>query len=104
MSPSRRYLLAFAAGALVGAGGVEAVRVVRSWPGSEQVTLTSLSPDDAVRVNVVELPHFVDRNFDLRLEKFVNRAGKAEVVFTSPDEGAPPGSERRRSGSAGTSS
>ena len=74
MTQKRRYLLAFAVGACVGAAGVEAVRVMRSPHGPERVTLTSLSPDDAVRVSVVERPHLIDRNFELRVEKLAERA------------------------------
>lgn len=55
------------------------------------VTLTSLSPDDALRVVLVEQPGF-DRNLELRLVQV--RTGEARTVFQSPDEGRPPGSER----------
>lgn len=55
------------------------------------VTLTSLSPDDTLRVALIELPRF-DRNFQLRLQD--TRTGKTRTVFESPDEGRPIGSER----------
>lgn len=56
------------------------------------VTVTSLSPDDAHRVAVVELPAFFDRNFEVRLEEV--GSGQVRTVFRSPDEGRPVGSER----------
>ncbi|MGL4419953.1 MAG: hypothetical protein ACRCZF_04750 [Gemmataceae bacterium] len=56
------------------------------------VTVTSLSPDDAHRVAVVELPAFIDRNFEVRLEGI--GSGQVRTVFRSPDEGRPVGSER----------
>lgn len=59
-----------------------------SWP----VTVTSLSPDDQFRVTVVELPKWIDRNFEVRLEKFGSR--QVRTLFSSPDEGGPIGSER----------
>ena len=55
------------------------------------VTLTSLSPDDALRVALIELPRF-DRNFELRLQDV--RTGTTRTVCESPDEGRPVGSER----------
>lgn len=58
----------------------------------ERVTVTSLSPDERTRAWVVELPRFIDRNFDVRVEDLAT--GKLHTVFTSPDEGRPVGSER----------
>lgn len=59
----------------------------------EQVTLTSLSPDDLLRVRLVEVPAgMIDRNFELRIENLADRTAK--TVFRSPDEGLPEGSER----------
>jgi hypothetical protein len=55
------------------------------------VTLTSLSPDNALRVVLIERPGF-DRNFELRLEQ--TRGGHSRTVYRSPDEGRPAGSER----------
>ena len=49
----------------VGIGvGIVGASTVRFWGPIEQVTLTSLSPDDRVRVSLVEKPRGpVDRNF-----------------------------------------
>ncbi|MFI5380009.1 MAG: hypothetical protein ACHRHE_11985 [Tepidisphaerales bacterium] len=59
----------------------------------EQVTLTSLSPDETTRVRLVEIPAgMVDRNFELRVENLAART--VTTVFRSPDEGLPEGSER----------
>ncbi len=54
-----------------------------------QTTLTSISPDDNLRVTLSERGAFIDRNFDLRLGE-----AKIRVIFRSPDEGRPTGSER----------
>ncbi len=56
------------------------------------VTVNSLSPDDALRVVLVEWSSYFDRNFEVRLEEVSTR--RARVVFRSPDEGRPVGSER----------
>jgi len=60
----------------------------------KQATTTLLSPDDKIRVSVIEAssPGSIDRNFQIRLE--VLDSGATSVVFTSPDEGLPVGSER----------
>jgi len=89
-----RYVAVFAAGMLAGVVGVYTAWFLRFPYGPERVTLTCLSPDDAVRVSVVERPSLLDRNFELRLEHFGQGPGKAAVVFVSPDEGRPEGSER----------
>lgn len=59
---------------------------------SQSVTLRSLSPADTYRVSLVERPGFIDRNFDVRVEDL--RAGSVKIMFRSPDEGTPVGSER----------
>jgi hypothetical protein len=72
--------------------GILVASVARFLGPVERVTLTSLSPDDRVRVSLVEKPKgLVDRNFVLRLD---GSGVPATTVFASPDEGAPPGSER----------
>ena len=58
----------------------------------EQTTLVSLSPDEATRVWIVERSHWIDRNFEVRVEDM--KTQKMKTVFTSPDEGRPIGSER----------
>jgi hypothetical protein len=84
----RKFTLAVAALALAAAAGF----ALRGSPLFERpVTVTSLSPDDALRVILVERPGF-DRNFELRLTQV--RTGEARTVFQSPDEGRPSGSER----------
>jgi hypothetical protein len=56
------------------------------------VTVTSLSPDDSLRVTMEERSDFIDRNFSIRLEEL--KTGTSRIVFRSPDEGRPVGSER----------
>jgi hypothetical protein len=75
------------------AGGVLATWAVFSSRSPERVTLVSPSPDDKTRVRRVELPHLIDRNFELRIEN-VDAPGNVRAVFRSPDEGRPEGSER----------
>jgi hypothetical protein len=58
-------------------------------------TLTSLSPDDKFRVIILERRLGlldIDRNFHVRLEDV--KTGRGKVIFRSPDEGRPVGSER----------
>jgi hypothetical protein len=57
-----------------------------------RLTLTSLSPNDTLRVMLVERPTFIDRNFEVRLENI--DSSRERTVFRSPDEGRPVGSER----------
>ena len=56
----------------------------------ERITLISVSPNDSVRVLLVERS-FIDRNFELRVQK---RETAWKTIFKSPDEGKPAGSER----------
>ena len=73
--------------------GVGASFVLCDWFGSdERTTLVSLSPDDSLRVHLVEIPALMDRNFEIRVESVAN--GQMQTVFRSPDEGRPVGSER----------
>lgn len=75
--------------------GVLIVGVLIGFAGArfgERVTVVSLSPDDATRAWVVELPRFIDRNIAVKVEDIAS--GKVTTVFTSPDEGRPVGSER----------
>lgn len=58
----------------------------------EKVTLASLSPDEMSRVQIIELPRFIDRNIAVRVEEMAT--GNETTIFTSPDEGRPAGSER----------
>ena len=59
---------------------------------NRDVTVTSLSPDDSLRIIVVEHPSSLDRNFDVVIEDVATQ--QSRVVFHSPDEGRPIGSER----------
>ena len=63
-----------------------------AWSRREGVTLVSLSPDDRLRVQLVEVSTWIDRNFQIRLERLPR--GTVETLFRSPDEGRPEGSER----------
>jgi hypothetical protein len=55
-------------------------------------TVVSLAPNEKLRVHLVELRWRLDRNFELRLENVAT--GATTVIFSSPDEGVPIGSER----------
>jgi hypothetical protein len=57
-------------------------------------TLSCLSPDDRMRVQLTEIKtrFRIDRNFQLRLEDM--NSLQSRIVFRSPDEGSPIGSER----------
>src|SRR5688500_9258366 len=72
--------------------GVVVTLATSTFRGREQVTLVSLSPDEQQRVWLVELPVWMDRNFELRVEDL--RTGSTRTLFRSPDEGRPVGSER----------
>ncbi|MEO1764357.1 MAG: hypothetical protein AAFR83_20900 [Cyanobacteria bacterium J06629_18] len=56
------------------------------------MTLISLSPDDKNRVLLVEPPNFIDRNFEVRLQR--KRKKGFTKIFRSPDVSKPAGSER----------
>lgn len=56
----------------------------------EQVSLESTSPGGSFMVQIVELPVF-DRNFQVRL---IPEGKPPEVIYSSPDEGRPVGTER----------
>ena len=60
----------------------------------DRTTVSSLSPDDSIRARLVETsPTWaLDRNFEVRLEYV--KEHKTRIVFDSPDEGRPVGSER----------
>ena len=59
------------------------------------VSAETLSPDTTTTAEIFELPQFVDRNFQVRLKTYRrNFIPSRRVVFQSPDEGAPPGTER----------
>ncbi len=59
-----------------------------------EVTTTSLSPDERLRVRLIEtsLSWAIDRNFVIELEDV--KARTQTIVFQSPDEGRPIGTER----------
>lgn len=65
----------------------------------EEVTTTRLSPGEKWRAILVELRGFmqIDRNFRIRLEDRRNPGSSGipcKIIFSSPDEGGPPGTER----------
>lgn len=78
-------ILIFSAGAIIAIG-------VQALLPKEHVTLVSLSPDARYRVRMVEVPAFIDRNFELRLEDL--EGDVTRTIFASPDEGRPTGSEQ----------
>ncbi|MEM1392922.1 MAG: hypothetical protein AAGG00_06415 [Cyanobacteria bacterium P01_H01_bin.150] len=64
--------------------------IPQQW--GERVTLISLSPNDKNRVSLVETPNFIDRNFEVRLQ----RQGESNFtkIFRVTDVSKPVGSER----------
>jgi len=56
----------------------------------ELVSLESVSPNGRFKVQMVELPVF-DRNFQLKL---ISDGKMPELIYSSPDEGRPIGTER----------
>lgn len=64
---------------------------VMSWRGGGATTRL-LSPDERFLAVLRETPALVDRNF--RVEITRRDTDTSDVVFTSPDEGLPTGSER----------
>ncbi len=65
------------------------------WASREQVTTCRLSPDETLRVWLVEkhMGFRLDRNFAIRLENLSNGETVA-LLPGSPDEGTPEGTER----------
>jgi hypothetical protein len=60
---------------------------------AETVTTTRLSPDETLRVRLIETsPSANDRTFMLQLESLVE--GTKTQIYKSPDEGRPEGTER----------
>ena len=88
------YALAFVAGVFAGVTGLQIFNWSRHPHGRERITLTSLSPDETVRVTLVELPHLLDRNFELRLDSAHRGGRERTIIFRSPDEDRPEGTER----------
>jgi hypothetical protein len=82
-----RFIVSFIAGLAVGVSA----GFVGSRLAGHRTTLTSLAPDEHVRVHLAEIGFF-DRNFEIRIETLDD--GQTTVVFRSPDEGRPSGSER----------
>ncbi len=66
--------------------------VRRSLSPRPTTTLVSLSPSESHRVHLIEMPTWIDRNFEVRLEDMDTQS--VITVFRSPDEGRPVGSER----------
>ena len=58
---------------------------------TEWTSLISVSPDQSREVLLVEIPAFLDRNFEVRI---ASGDQPPQTVFRSPDEGMPIGTER----------
>ena len=88
---------------LVGAALVAALSAGVTWTATksrtyfiaEKVTTCRVSPDDLMRVWLVELHSHIqlDRNVAIRLED-INRMETVDLLKSSPNEGFPAGSER----------
>ena len=53
------------------------------------------SADESKRAVLVEKRSFIDRNFEIRLERWgLGGATNRTIIFSSPDEGRPVGTER----------
>jgi hypothetical protein len=62
---------------------------------SEIVTASAPSPDGKSKVLLIEKDDFrIDRNFDVFLEDCSTATPKRTLLFSSPDEGKPVGTER----------
>lgn len=64
--------------------------------GNASVTATADSPDGKRRAVLIEKDEFgrIDRNFDVFLDDLSSGHKKRELLFSSPDEGKPIGTER----------
>jgi len=82
-------------GALAFAAAGSLATIVVGWLRSEQVTTCRLSPDETLRVWLVELHSNLklDRNLAVRLENLKTQETRDLLPF-SPDEGTPEGTER----------
>jgi hypothetical protein len=81
--------LAFAA--LLGFGATALFQRIKA---GRETTTSRLSPDETIRARLVETsPSWhLDRNFRVQLDSLVE--GTSTVIFGSPDEGRPEGTER----------
>jgi hypothetical protein len=63
------------------------------WNLGERFTFVNLSPNDSIRVTMVERPAFFpsERVFELHLQK---QGENSIIIFASPNVGSPAGSER----------
>ncbi len=59
-----------------------------------EVTTLAPSPDGSNVVALVEKDAFIDRNFEVRLFRTHESVRRGSIVFVSPDEGLPVGTER----------
>ncbi len=87
------WILVALVGLLLACGWIRSFPFLRS-PRREETTTTLLSPDERTLALLVELPGFLDRNFDVRLRRRDDPKLVTETIFSSPDEGRPVGSER----------
>jgi hypothetical protein len=69
----------------------------RQQPATVVITVNTVSSDGRYRVQLCEVPAdsaSPDRNFRLVLESLADATVQPTEIFRSPDEGAPPGTER----------
>jgi hypothetical protein len=88
------WILVALVGLLLACGWFRSLPFFLRSPRREETTTTLLSPDERTLALLVELPRFIDRNFDVRLRRRDGPKPVTETIFSSPDEGRPVGSER----------
>ena len=86
-----RIAVAFLLTGLLGYGLAVASRWIE---GGRETTVTRLSPDETIRARLVETsPSWsTDRNFRVQLDSLIE--GTTTVLYASPGEGRPEGTER----------
>ena len=90
-----RYWRCSALAGLAGlVGFVGGLAVARISSDGRRITTSLLSPDERYIARLVERRVFLDRNFVVSVESRIEGKASPGVVFRSPDEGKPIGSER----------
>jgi hypothetical protein len=86
-----RSVIALGIAAFFGFGSAALIQRIKA---GRETTTTRLSPDETIRARLVETsPSWhLDRNFRVQLESLVD--GTSTIIFGSPDEGRPVGTER----------
>ena len=79
---------------LLSALAVSSVLIAPACSRPPAPTASATSPDGRFRVELREVTAFVDRNFEVVLVDQRGTPPTSRVIFTSPDEGNPPGTER----------